>query len=373
MSADRPHAEHGPSSLLYKSKCPGFTGDNFGDKTAAEKGELGHLAFEKEDLSVIPEDEERLRDAVDLCIGFKESVRGRFLSESHELHEARVEVIEGVFGYIDWFIHDGHYGVLVDPKFTWSPDAYSANSPQFKAYVLGLLNAHPTIKTIEVNVLLPYLGEIDRHTFTRGDLERLTTETVAVVEAAKRANPADFRTGEYCAWCGRKSLCPKMHSLAIEISKGYHAEDKELSLPEEYDPMFIDDPDMMAKALILAPIMEKFAGNAKQRALQMRLEEGIEIPGFELKEKKAAFSVTNAQNCWEIVKEKLTPEEFAACAKIQIGELETQWKKYAPARGKARSVEELRDKLVEADAGRSEGTVRYLQRVKQSLPEQTTT
>lgn len=361
---EREHAEHGPSSLLYKSKCPGYTSDNSGDKTAATEGELGHLAFEKNDVSVIPEDLERLREAAAMCIELKVKILASFEKETIALQEAKVDVIPEVFGYIDCFITDGKTGALLDPKFTWSVGAYKADSPQFKAYVVGLFNLFPTVESITVYVLMPYLGEVDKHTFKRSELGQLTAETVAVVESAKRADPETFRTGEYCAWCWRKSVCPKLHTLGKTLSFGYHSEGEELTLPDEYDPMNITEPEMMAKALILAPIMEKFASNAKMRALQMRLDEGIEIPGYELREKKAAFSVTNAQNCWEIVKEKLTPEEFAACAKVQIGELETQWKKYAPKGQKARSAEELREKLIEADAGRSEGTVRYLKRVK---------
>ena len=362
---ERPHAEHSPSSLLYKSKCSGFKNDNTGDKTAANLGELGHLAFERESTDCIPPGEEldRLREAAQLCIDVKRSVKGRFKKPT-TLEEEKIEVVENVYGYIDSFIYEGSKGVLMDPKFSWAIGAYSADSPQIHAYVAGLFKMFPQIHEIEVQVLMPYLGEIDVETFKREQLGDLLASTVAIIEAAKRADPATFRTGEFCSYCGRKSMCPKLHDMAITISRHYHPE--EIELPSEYDPRNITDPEIMSRALIVAPLFEKFASHAKARALEMRMQEGTDIPGFELKERAAAFVVTNAQMAWETVKEKLSPEEFASAAKVQIGALETAWKAKASRGQKAKSAEELREKLMENDAAKSEGTVFFLKRVKEA-------
>ena len=362
---ERPHAEHSPSSLLYKSKCSGFKNDNTGDKTAANLGELGHLAFERESTDCIPPGEEfdRLREAAQLCVQVKGSVKGRFKNPT-TLEEEKIEVMEDVYGYIDSFIYEGDKGVLMDPKFTFAVGAYSADSPQFHAYVAGLFKLFPQIHEIEVQVLMPYLGEIDVETFKREQMGDLLASTVAIIEAAKKADPSTFRTGEFCSYCGRKSLCPKLHDMAVTISRHYHPE--EIELPSEYDPRNITDPEIMSRALIVAPLFEKFASHAKARALEMRLQEGTNIPGFDLKERAASFVVTNAQMAWETVKEKLSPEEFASAAKVQIGALETAWKSKAERGQKAKAAEELREKLMENDAAKSEGVVYFLKRVKEA-------
>ena len=366
--AERPHSPNSPSSLLYKSKCSGFKNDNTGDKTAANLGELGHLAFERESTDCIPPGDEydRLREAAQMCIDVKRSVKSRFRKPT-TLEEDRVDITDEDFGYIDAFVYEGDKGVLLDPKFSWSVGAYTANSPQFKAYAVGLFKMFPAVNEIEVMVLLPYLGEVDCESFSRGHLDVLTAETVAVIEGAKRADPATFRTGEFCQWCGRKSLCPKLHDMALVLSRNYHPE--EIELPSEYDPRNITDPEIMSRALIVAPLFEKFASHAKARAMEMRLNEGLEIPGFELKERATAFVITDAALAWDVVKEKLTPEQFASAAKVQIGALEKAWKENAPRGEKAKAVEELRDKLVDADAAKSEGTVHYFKRVKEAKAE----
>ena len=360
MSQERQHAKHSPSSLLYKSKCPGFRSDEFGDKSAADAGTQGHLAFEKETLDVIPpEADERLRDAAQLCIDYKRQVISTYKTP-YVIHEERIEVLPQVFGYIDCFVVEGDRGDLMDPKFAWNE--YLADSPQFWCYAVGLFKKFPSVLTITTHILMPYRGEIDQHVYHRSDIPDLTTRIVAIIEAAKRADPSEFRTGEYCSFCGNKSTCPSLSAIATTIARNYNPD--QLAIPAEYDPLTITDPQIMANALVLAPIMERWCEHAKRRGLQMRLEEGVEIPGFDLKERSSPFAIIDAQTAWEAIKDTITPEEYAGCAKVSIGALEAVWKEKAPKGSKANAARELRNKLIDADAARTEGTIHYLKRIK---------
>lgn len=72
---EKEHSEHSPSSLKEKSKCPGFRNDQTRDKSAANRGTLGHLAVEKENLDVIPPDDPKLREAADMCLKYLNMLR----------------------------------------------------------------------------------------------------------------------------------------------------------------------------------------------------------------------------------------------------------------------------------------------------------
>lgn len=78
---ERAHSEHSPSSLKEKAKCPGFRNDQTRDKTAADRGELGHLAVEKENLDVIPPDDPKLREAAGMCLKYLAALRKQILQE----------------------------------------------------------------------------------------------------------------------------------------------------------------------------------------------------------------------------------------------------------------------------------------------------
>ncbi len=350
------HSEHSPSSLKEKAKCPGFRNDQTRDNTAANRGTLGHLAVEKENLDVIPADDPKLREAAELCLKYLKT-----MPDGEVLRERRYSMLDQ-FGHIDHIILHGNTAELVDYKFAYGE--YVADSPQFWAYCIGIWDAHTDVETINVHVLLPFRGVIDRETFSREkDYDRLSAQTAAIVASARRDDPSTYLTGAHCAWCARQASCPKLSSLALTIASNYKAD--ELVLPDPYDPANITDPHVIAFAKKAAPIMRSWADKVDARALEMRLNEGIEIPGFELAERNLPFKVTDAQAAWEVVKEKITPEAFAACAEVSIGALEKAIARTAKRGEMARAKEHLRDALVDANAARSEGSYNYLKKIKQ--------
>lgn len=356
--SERAHAEHSPSSLKEKAKCPGFRNDNTRDTTAADRGSLGHLAVEKENLDIIPADDEFLRTSAGLCLAYLRKIREGISEKIIDIREGRYMVLDQ-FGHIDHIMLHGSAAELVDYKFAWGK--YEADSPQFWAYAIGIFHAHPKVETLNVHVLLPFQGVIDVVTWTRsGDLDRLVAQVTAIIEAAKKNDPAAYQTGEHCAWCNNRATCPRITKLAMTIADKYQ---DELALPPEYNPDLISDPEKMAIAKRLAPILKGWAEKVDARALELRLS-GVEIPGWELAERASSFEITDPQAAWEVVKNKITPEAFAACAKLKIGELEKAYSRTAERGQMAKAKAALRDALIDANAAKVEGTVVFLKKSK---------
>jgi len=356
---EREHAEHSPSSLKEKAKCPGFRNDQTRDTTAADRGSLGHLAVEKENLDVIPADDEFLRKSAGLCLQYLTSLRAKCQAPVEDIRERRYVVLDQ-FGHIDHIMLHGTSAELVDYKFAWGK--YEADSPQFWAYAIGIFHAHAKVETLTVHVVLPFQGIIDVVSWTRSeDLDRLVAQVTAIIEAAKRNDPAAYLTGGHCAWCAHRAECPKLNSLALAIASKYQPD--ELALPPQFDPAIITDPEKMALAKKLSPILKGWAEKVDARALELRLS-GVEIPGWELAERSSAFDITDAQAAWEVVKNKITPEAFAACAKLKIGELEKAVSRTAERGQMAKSKTALRDALIDANAAKVEGTILFLKKSK---------
>lgn len=356
---ERKHAEHSPSSLKEKAKCPGFRNDNTRDSTAADRGSLGHLAVEKENLDVIPPDDEFLRKCAGLCLAYLRKLREGISEKITDIRERRY-VVQDQFGHIDHVMLHGAVAELVDYKFAWGK--YEADSPQFWAYGVGIFDAHPEVKTLKVHVLLPFQGIIDVVEWTReADYERLAAQVAAIVASATKDSPENYMTGSHCAWCAKRAECPKLNSLALTIATKY--KNDELALPPEYDPALITDPEKMALAKRLSPILKGWAEKVDDRALELRLS-GVEIPGWELAEKATPFEIKDPQLAWEVVKNKITPEAFAACAKVRIGELEKAIARTAPQGQMTKAKAQLRDELIVAGAAKVEGTIVYLKKSK---------
>lgn len=360
--AEREHAPHSPSSLPNKSKCSGWRNDPSGDKTAANRGSLGHEAVEKRNITIIPPEDEWLRIAAQKCIDYVDSLTP---STAKSYKEVRVYYSGDQFGHLDEFVHCGNSGKLVDYKFAWN--FYSAGSEQFKAYVLGLWKMFPEVNEIEVHVAHPFLDVIDVEAYSRADEPRLTAEVTAIVEAARRNDPTTYITGTQCAYCGNKASCPALSNVAMTVARNYAATSDEMVIPEALDPANITDPAMLAKAKDLTPILERWCAKINERALEMRLHEGIEIPGYELAERKSPFKITDAQICWEVVKDQITAEAFAACAEVKIGDLEKAIARVTPRGGKAKAEAALRDALIDSSAARSEGVSQFLKKSKLAI------
>jgi superfamily II DNA or RNA helicase len=353
------HSEHSPSSLKLKAICPGFRNDQTRDKSAADRGTLGHKAVEIENLDVIPPDDSRLREAAEMCLKYLSLLRKKAGPNAKEIRERRYSMLDQ-FGHIDHLFLNGPQAHLIDYKFAFS--AYEADSPQFWAYCLGVWDKHPEVEEITAHVVLPFQGVIDVESWSRkSDYERLSAQTAAIIEAARRDNPETFQTGSHCAWCAQRAKCPKLNNLALAVAAQYQPE--ALELPAKYDPALIDDPEVMAVAKKLGPILKAWAEKVDQRALEMRLVEGIEIPGFALAERAAPFKIVDAQAAWEVVKDHITPEAFAGCAEVKIGALEKAFVRTAK-RGTIKSAKEtLRAALLDANAAQADGTSHFLRRI----------
>jgi len=361
----RIHAPHSPSSLENKAKCPGFRNDQSGDKSAANRGEFLHECVEKETAALPPppgvEHDDFSTKAVELCIAYSKSL------STGEVHkEARLEMLDQ-WGYADLIIIHKDSADLVDYKFAWNH--YPSEGMQFKAYTLGIINRWPQVKKVRIHVLHPFIDIIDTCEYSEEQFTALGEEVGATIALAKKNNPADFRTGAQCAYCGVAGSCPKLGGMATAISTRFNP--TELVIPDELTPENINDPRIVAQGLVIAPIMEKWCSQMKKRALQLRLEEGVEIPGFDLCERASAFSITDAAAAWAAVKDKVSPEEYATCVDVKIGDLEKVFASKFGRGEKGAAKAKLRDLLTDMDAAKSEGVVHFLKRQKPQLTDET--
>jgi hypothetical protein len=362
---EREHAEHSPSSHKEKAKCPGFRNDNTRDKSAADRGSLGHLAVEKNNLDIIPADDPYLRAAAEKCLGYLASLRSKCRGKKTEIREQRYD-LHDQFGFIDHLIlhNDDRKAELVDYKFAWN--SYEADSPQFWGYAYAILKAYPKVEEITVHVLLPFLDEIDIHTWSRKDYDVLAAKSLAIIEAAKRNDPTYYQTGEHCTWCANKASCQKLGTVFLTLTSNYKP--AEIQFPAgAFDPENVNDPNLMALFKKAAPVAKAWAAAVEERAFNLRVQEGVEIPGWELAERKAPFKIVDAQAAWEVVKDKITPDAFAACCDVAIGELEKAVGRTAPKGKIGESKTQLRDALIDANAAKIEGTVLYLKKSRLTL------
>lgn len=342
--ASRSHSRHSPSSLEPILMCSGFLNDPHGDKTAADRGTRGHEAIEKGDPDSI-KDDDSLRAAVERCIKYTRKLEA---GADKVLVEKRVKILDQS-GSFDRLIIKGKEADMLDYKFAWN--AYSAEGMQARAYAVGIFDEFPSLVRITAHFIMPFLGTVSVHEYTRGDYDLLVAEVRAVIERARKADPSEFRITKYCGYCARAGTCPRLGEIAHGLAAKY--EDAELKLPEEPFDVHgsaFKDPEKAAMLLKLAGPVEKAAESWRRGALRLRLEEGVDLPGFKLVTAKGKRSVTNAALAYEAVKDVVPSDEFIAISSVPIGKLEEIYGSRAPKGKKAAFIAELNDKLHDASA-----------------------
>jgi hypothetical protein len=221
----------------------------------------------------------------------------------------------------------------------------------------------PSARNHRVLLLIPNRDEVSFHTFKRADVPAMKLRLNTIIRRAMEADPKLFNPQpELCEYCSRQATCPalaqKALSAAAQLADG-------LPLPAS---MIVDKdrPEDVPHILRLAPIFENWAKTAKQEALKLNLEEGLEFDGFERRERRNPRGVTSVVGTWELVKDKgVKLEDFLlACGTVSIPELEDLVAANVKRGGKGKAKAQLEKDLRAADLLREESKYYYLQEAK---------
>ena len=280
--------------------------------------------------------------------------------------ELRLPILDQ-FGHLDHlFVQADGSADLVDLKFAFN--LYRADSAQFWAYSVGVWDAFPEVNEIRVWVLHPFLDHIDTETWRREtDYDRLCATVKLIIDRAENPDPDNFSIGKHCTYCGRLKSCRKWADLGAKIAERYVGDGRKFSLPSSgtLHGSEIDDPEALAILWRIAPIVTKAADGWRKRALEMCVDEQIELPGLEVVEKRGTRSVTNAMAAFEAVADKVTAQDFIEACDVNIGALEKLFADTFPRGEKASSKRVLMARLLDADAITSGAPVKQLKEKKQ--------
>ena len=353
------HAKHGPSGLKYKNPvdggCSHWRNDKFSDTTAADAGTLQHDWMERWGKFVLGKtfknptgtlDDAQLNNTA-ICQKFVEP----FLRQAEKAGlEEKLTISDSAGHTITWGTSDivlltGTHLTLIDYKFGRGYIEAPENNMQAKAYTAGAFQGNPEAKTAEFIFLVPVRDEVLRHTFNRDVLPELVAEVDMVVAAAENPNSPYNPSEETCVFCGEKPKCPAINTAVATVARKYG----ELQLPTEFHSSAISTPDQMATAMQAATIVERWAKSVRHHAMEM-VENGEEVPGYELKFRQGKRTVRDVQSAWQVLQDttSINLEEFLPACSVSITSLEKVIKSHARSGQKKAAAEEVFETLQDA-------------------------
>ena len=197
--------------------------------------------------------------------------------------------------------------------------------------------------------------EILYHTFTRDDLDEMVKALSGIIKRAKKVH-ACFEKADIsqfipqtkvCNYCRNAGKCPSLAKLAVETAKKYVPDEKSfLSLPDEIHGSDCVDPAKLAEMLRVVPIVKKWAAGVEFAARRMAIEDGIEVPGYEVRERKGRRSITAALAAYGAIKDEVPVEDFLeGIEKFPVGKLEKLVSDMTPRGKKKERVAEVMAEL----------------------------
>lgn len=159
---------------------------------------------------------------------------------------------------------------------------------QMASYALGQLQKlNIPGATVRCHLLFMATKRVEVLTFTAESAQAVIQRVIDDVNTAPECRPS-----EYCGWCAIRVTCDVLNKRAQAVAAG--RDDWQL---EQYHASQITEPGEMAKALALAEHVEKWAVAVKHFAKEMAVKQGLQIPGYALKQrngKKYCFDIQGA-------------------------------------------------------------------------------
>lgn len=322
-----------------------------------------HAALETDDFSILHNDwEVKLAEA---CVSARANMLTHLKFTPKETHrEIRLDIDLGqgvhTFGTSDELMINGDTGVKIDWKTGRNGVDPAETNVQAQAYVLGAFQKFSQLETLHFIFILPQRDEISYATYTRADMERIQTRLRSIVLNAMStlqlfAEKADIPPGllnpqsKVCCYCANIDRCPAISQIILDIVKRYA--DSDIDIPDIVHGSEIHDPAVIAKLLPLLPIAESWAAGMRQRSKSMVTEDGYDIPGYEMKERAGSKSIASARAAWDVVKDKMSIEEFLDQVQdIPFNAIADVIYAKAPRGNKTRAKNEFEDALRDNDA-----------------------
>ena len=307
--SERGHSRISPSKLSSFEGCPGYESKQSKEiHPVTKEGIDCHEALDSGDWSGVSGE---LLELVGMC---QDYVDGLGSGSVHK--EECLNVTEEIWGYCDLILIKDSHAHVVDYKFGWNPVKDAEENLQGMAYVVGAFNKWPELQTATVHFLQPRLGFISSADFERNKLDELLLRIQLIVDRVKQWDKEKDEkllvpTASNCVWCARKLGCPAFNKTLNAV----------LDEPLVSRSPDLSDPEYLSKALTAIPVVERWIKDVKESALDIRVEDGVEIPGFDLVVRAGRPTIPDNSALYEEVKDLLSIEELLECSTVSVSKL----------------------------------------------------
>ena len=302
-----------PSSLPMLAKCARWESSGGNDATAAGAARHSALAWQlasKAPEATRAESLAQLDDADrEAVLWSADYIRTHAPMLDHPLHcERTLTMLDDDFKEVMRGTPDVVCGnQLFDLK--WRERDYTA---QMAAYALMLMEESGWPE-VHVHVLYGERQRAERFTLDREGAQNLVDAILANVGSAKPPTPCD-----YCGWCARRLTCSALTGTAKKVADGYSIEDR----VHNWHPSEQTDAEQLSVMLYIArKVLKPWIESVEYHALDAITKQGLAIPGYELKTRKAREWIADVAGAFAAA--GLPQDDFLRCCDVRLNTSKT--------------------------------------------------
>ncbi|GKI07631.1 DUF2800 domain-containing protein [Akkermansia sp.] len=236
---------------------------------------------------------------------------------------------------------------VVDYKFGRLPVTAAECNLQLSALAVLVVD-HCEVDEVIVCILQPYASRKEPAVcrYTRESVEQARTFFRACIKLAQDEH-APLKPGETaCRYCRAQSSCPAVSLALVNVTSG--------DLTAAWEQW---TPEKRREAYDLAKLAKRWAASVEGK-VKADLRAEVEIPGLALAPGKKAFTITDAAAAFQILNglfpNGITAQEFTACCKVGITDLDKLVHSVRKAADAGAKVAESKDWLRKTLAGCAE-------------------
>ena len=313
-----PHEDvrYSPSGLRNLELCSQYRNDTNRDTSAADRGTRIHKAIESADFKDLNEEE---MECAAKCLEYRDAVVG-LSPDGKTFHELRLTYPElGLTGTADYVITlpSRKTLILADWKTGRKEVEPAEHNFQMQCYVFMLLlqERFRDYQTVEAHLVTPLTPiPASQYTYTRADLQFIGYRIERAISGIG-VNPPQPYVG-VCDWCGNKGKCPALRQVAL-----LQAEALPVPSPVHLSGEVVVTPNDRAALHTLASLLEDWAKQVKRANTDAVVQEGVEVPGFVLRQRAGHLSITDTAQAVELLVKDLPAKSVLAAATLSVPKL----------------------------------------------------
>lgn len=238
------------------------------------------------------------------------------VTEGEFIYRVRLKPIYS--GHPDKVVFAGPRRAFIpDFKFSWQPlNGLTATNRQLMAYVPLVRQAYPKLEEITTSIIPLSNKKNPPAIYKVDEIQRAEIWALSVVKRSTDAGEKKPNAGPWCQYCSGKVLCPIWQNRIPELA----------AKAEENLEMVTDEA--LAR---IGPWLD----NARKviDRLQKRLEHRVlsapkNFPEWRWRPGRLMRKVTDVGKAWQLVRDRLTPDEFIAGCDLSIPTLEEAFHKH---------------------------------------------